>query len=150
MGIIISSSSAEVLADPARFLAQIQQGNNVYLADLDRMVMLAEVDDEDADMVSLRTDKTGVDNTIFVSTRGRGQHAPRIKIAVEPSHSLNAASTSAAMTIHDYRIVGEHVPSRIAEQAKRFIERNRAALLDYWNEKIDTLQFIERLIPPER
>jgi hypothetical protein len=62
------------------------------------LVSLAEVDDEDADRVSLRSDRIGVDNTIFVSTKGRGQHAPLIKIAVDPPDSLNAASKPASMT----------------------------------------------------
>jgi len=149
MGIVVSSSSAEVIADPARFLAEIQAGNLVYLSDLDRVVTLAEVDDEDDDMVSLRSNKTGIDNIIFVSTKGRGRHAPRIKIAVDPPDTLNAASASASMTIHDYSIRGEHVPSHIAEQARRFIERNRAVLLDYWECRIDGAQLIERLKPPE-
>src|SRR5215831_473750 len=127
MGIVVSSSSAEVIADPARFLAEIQAGNLVYLSDLDRVVTLAEVDDEDDDMVSLRSIKTGIDNIIFVSTKGRGRHAPRIKIAVDPPDTLNTASATASMTI---QIRGEHVSSHLAEQARRFIESNRAVLLD--------------------
>jgi hypothetical protein len=34
MGIIVSSSSAEIIADPERFLAKIQRGNSVYVSDL--------------------------------------------------------------------------------------------------------------------
>jgi hypothetical protein len=45
--------------------------------------------------------------------------------------------------------LGEHVPSNIAEQARLFIERNRAALLDYWECKVDTSQLIERLKRPQ-
>ena len=40
-------------------------------------------------MVSLRTERTGVDNTIFVSTKGYAQHAPRIKIAKETTKGVN-------------------------------------------------------------
>jgi len=36
--------------------------------------------DEAGDMTSLRKNKTGVDNTMFISTKGYGQHGPRIKI----------------------------------------------------------------------
>jgi hypothetical protein len=37
------------------------------------------------------------------------------------------------------------MPPHLVEQARRFIERNRTALLDYWDNKIDTPQLIERL-----
>jgi uncharacterized protein with WD repeat len=110
-------------------------------------VALAEADDEVEDMVSLPSERTGVDNTIFVSTKGYAEHAPRIKIAVDPPHTFNATSKSASMAIHDYSIRGEYVAPHIAEQAKRFIDRNREALLDYWECKIDTAQLIERLKP---
>ena len=96
-------------------------------------------------MVSLRTEKTGVDNTIFVSTKGYAQHAPRIKIAVEPPDSFNATSRSASMAIHDYTITGDYLPPHIVEQARQFIERNHQALLDYWECRIDTVQLIEWL-----
>jgi uncharacterized protein with WD repeat len=145
MSIVIPSSSAEIMANPARFLDDIRAGHLVYVSDLGGTVALAEADEEAADMVSLRSEKTGVDNTIFVSTKGYTQHSPRIKIAVDPPHTLNATSKSASMAIHDYNIRGEYVAPHIAEQAKQFIDRNREALLDYWECKIDTAQLIERV-----
>jgi hypothetical protein len=147
MTIVIPSSSAEIMADPARFLDAIRSGHVVYLSDLGGTVALAEADEEAQDMVSLRSEKTGVENTIFVSTKGYARHAPRIKIAVDPPHTFDATSKSASMTIHDCSIRGEYVAPHIAEQAKQFIDRNREALLDYWECKIDTAQLIERLNP---
>jgi hypothetical protein len=70
MTIVIPSSSAELMANPARFLEDIRAGHFVYLADLGGTVALAETDDEVEDMVSLRSEKTGMDNTIFISTKG--------------------------------------------------------------------------------
>jgi hypothetical protein len=147
MTIIIPSSSAELMANPARFLEDIRAGHVVYLSDLGRTVALAEADEEVEDMVSLRSEKTGIDNTIFISTKGYAQHAPRIKIAVDPPHSFNATSKSASMAIHDYSMTGAYVAPHVVEQAKQFIDRNREALLDYWEHKIDTAELIERLAP---
>ena len=135
------------MANPARFVDDIRAGRIVYLSDLGGTLALAEADEEAADMVSLRSEKTGVDNTIFVSTKGYGQHAPRIKIAIDPAHTFNAASKTASMAIHDCSIRGEYVAPHIAEQARQFIERNREALLDYWECKIDTAELVERLKP---
>ncbi len=147
MTIVIPSSSAELMANPARFLEDIRAGHVVYLSDLGRTVALAEADDEVEDAVSLRSEKTGVDNTIFVSTKGYAQHAPRIKIAVDPPHTFNATAKSASMAIHDYSMTGAYVAPHVVEQAKQFIDRNREALLDYWEHKIDTAELIERLAP---
>lgn len=105
---------------------------------------IAEIDEAE-DMVSLRKERTGVAHTVFVSTKGYARHAPRIRIAIDPPDSLNAAAETASMAIHDYSIAGAHMPPQLFEQAKRFIERNRAALLDYWDNKIDTAELIERL-----
>jgi hypothetical protein len=106
-----------------------------------------DADQEAEDTVSLRPVKTGVENTVFVATKGYAEHAPCIKIAVDPPHTFNATSKSASMAIHDHGIRGESLAPHIAEQAKRFIELNREALLDYWDFKIDTAQLIERLKP---
>ena len=75
------------------------------------------------------------------------QHVPRIKVAVDPPHSINATSRSASMAILDYSIAGDYVAPHVVEQTKQFVDRNRDALLDYWECKIDTAQLIERLTP---
>jgi hypothetical protein len=144
MTIIIRSSSAQIAADPAAFFSALRAGHAVHVPELGT-VALVEADQEAEDTVSLRSEKTGVENTIFVSTKGYAEHAPRIKIAVDPPDTFNATSKSASMAIHDYSIRGESVAPHIAEQARRFIDLNREALLDYWDTKIDTAQLIERL-----
>jgi hypothetical protein len=112
-------------------------------------VVFVEQDDGSADMVSLLKKTTGVDNTIFISTGEGVQHAARIKIAVDPPHTLNARSAKASMAIHDFSLRGADVPPQVVQQAKRFIELNRDALLDFWNAKISTEDLLERLKKPE-
>jgi hypothetical protein len=99
-------------------------------------------------MVSLPKYVTGVDNTIFVSTKGYGRHAPRIKIAIDPPNSFNETCINASMAIHNFSITGAYVPPWLVEQAKAFIERNRDLLLDYWNGEFDTGELFKRLRPP--
>lgn len=149
---IVPSTSAEIAADPQRLIDAIRERRIISLEDVDytiaptSAVVLADGEiDEAEDMVSMRKGRTGVDNTLFVSTKGYARDAPCIKIAIDPADSLNAAAKTASMAIHDYSIAGAHMPLHRVEQAKRFIERNRAALLDYWDNKIDTLELIERL-----
>jgi len=155
--IAVSSSTTAIQEDFARFVRDMQAGRVIYISDVGYTVapagavrLLADEDSEAEaeDMVSLRGDKTGVDNTIFVSTRGYAQHAPRIKIAIDPPDALNARSKSASMAIHDYGMTGAYAPPHVVEQAKQFIERNRDVLLKYWDCEIDTAELIRRLKAP--
>jgi hypothetical protein len=103
--------------------------------------------EEAEDMVSLRRNVTGVDATVFVSTKGYGQHAPAcIQIAVGDPASLNAVTAGLApMAIRDCALTGAAPPPHIVEQAKQFIERNRETLLSYWDGQIDTAELVEQL-----
>jgi len=100
-------------------------------------------DDEAEDMVSLRSDRTGIDNAIFVSS-GHPRHAARIKIAVDPPKSFNPRGNTASMSIHTYNVEGE-LPTRVRRQAELWIELNRDALLLYWHTEIDTEELLARL-----
>jgi hypothetical protein len=159
MSIVTALSSAVILADPTILLREFEEGNTVHITDLNYTFaptaalnqiyeLIAEEVDEAEDMASLSANMTGVDNTVFVSTKGHGRHTARIKIAIDPPDSFNTTAKTASMAIHDYSVRGEYVPTHIAEQAKKFIERNRAVLLDYWEGRINTPAMIAQLKKP--
>jgi NAD(P)H-dependent FMN reductase len=100
-------------------------------------------------MASFRREATGVDNTIWVSPKAHSRHAARVKVAIDPPDSLDPTSESATVAIHDGSVVAGDMPSGLLEQVRRFIELNRAALLDYWEQRIDTHQLSDRLKPIE-
>jgi hypothetical protein len=103
---------------------------------------------EDEDLSSLRKDRTGIDNTIWVSPK-MGSHAPRIKIAIDPPDALTPGGKTATMTIHEpHTVTGQAVPTHVIRQAETFIDRNRDALLRFWNGEIDTGQMLEQLQKP--
>ena len=84
-------------------------------------ITLPEIEEAE-DMVSLRRNVTGVDATVFVSTKGYGQHAPAcIRIAVGDRASLNAVTAGlASMAIRDCALTGAAPPPHIVEQAKQY------------------------------
>jgi hypothetical protein len=134
----------EIEALPPEMAAEVED-----FVELLRARALREQEEESAGfMVSLRKDITGVDNTVFVSTKGSGRHAARIKIAIDPPDSFNETSTSASMAIHDFSLIGAYAQPRLVEQAKAFVERNREVLLGYWNGEFDTGELFKRLQPP--
>jgi hypothetical protein len=97
-------------------------------------------------MVSYRKAVTGVDNTIFISPKGSTRHAARIKLAIDPPDSIDPRSETASIAIADGTVVaGKIVSAALLRSAQRFIELNRAALIDYWEYRIDTEELRERL-----
>jgi hypothetical protein len=129
------------MSDVERVLAELRE----LRTRIDVLATLA--DQEVEDMVSLTPQETGVRNTLFVSTKGYAQHAPRIKIAIDPPDSFSATSKSASMALHDFTVTGEHVPAHIARQAEQFIELNRQVLVDYWELRIATAELLRRIRP---
>jgi hypothetical protein len=103
---------------------------------------------EDEDLSSLRKDRTGVDNTIWVSPR-MGSHAARIKIAIDPPDALTPGGKTATMTIQKpHAVTGEAVPTHIIRQAEAFIQRNHEVLLRFWNGEIDTGEMLDQIQKP--
>jgi hypothetical protein len=88
MTTVISSSSKEIMADPARLIEAMRAGSIIQIADLDYTVVptksIAELADERAEeelleeLVSYRKDVTGIENTVFISPKGNTRHGPRI------------------------------------------------------------------------
>jgi hypothetical protein len=152
---IISSSSKDIVADPARLIEAMRAGQIIRIPDLDYTILpttaLGELADQRAEeelleeMVSYRKDVTGVENTIFISPKGNTRHAPRIQVAIDPPLSLDPRTKTASVAIADGTVVAGEVPARLLDQARRFIDANRDALIDYWEYRIDTDQLRRRL-----
>ena len=101
--------------------------------------------EEAEDMASVRRDISGIANTIFISAKGSGRHAARIKVAIDPPDSLNAWGKNTSVALHDYSIQGQNLPAALFEEVKAFIDLNREVLLAFWNCEIDTRQALDRL-----
>jgi hypothetical protein len=99
------------------------------------------------EMVSYRENVTGLDNTVFISPKGKTRHAPHIKIAIDPPDSVDPRGEMGSIAIADGAAAAGDVPRHLLEQARRFIDLNRDVLLDYWDYKIDTDELRQRLKP---
>jgi hypothetical protein len=99
--------------------------------------------DEFEEMVSYRANVTGISHTIFISPRGNADHDPRVKVAIDPPDSLDPRSRTAIVTIKGV-VIGNLDP-QLGRQVQRFVQLNRAVLLDYWDYEIDTDQLRQRL-----
>jgi hypothetical protein len=96
-------------------------------------------------MLSYRKNVTGVNNTIFISPKGNTRHAARIKLAIDPPDSVDPRGNIASVAIVDGTVVTGEVSPALLDQVQRFIDANRAVLLDYWEYRIDTDTLRRRL-----
>jgi hypothetical protein len=108
-------------------------------------VTIIEFEADLQEMVSYRKNVTGVDHTLFISPKGNAQHAPRIKVAIDPPYSLDPRSKTAAIGFDGSVLAGEIGPG-LLQQVRHFIKQNRRVLLAYWDYQIDTDELRQRLV----
>jgi hypothetical protein len=152
----VTELSSAAITDQ-RLLAAMREGRVINVPELNYSIVprtaLIDLADELAEeellqeMVSFRKNVTGVDHTIFISPRGKTRHAPRIKVAIKPSNSIDPQTETASIRIADGEVVAGSVPAPLIDQVRRFIDANRDALLDYWDYRIDTDELRQRLRP---
>lgn len=97
------------------------------------------------EMLSYCKNVTGVENTIFISTKGNSRLGPSVWLAIDPPDSVDPRGTTASVAIGDGAVVVGDIPPRLLEQVRRFIDANREVLLDYWEYRIDTDALRRRL-----
>jgi hypothetical protein len=129
-------------------LAQLPSSGLVPVEDIKQILEESFDDAEAEDMVSLPSRRTGVGNTIFISS-GNPRHAPRIKIAVDPPDSFNPRAKNVTMQLHgDNAIDGDKMPPRrVIKQAKRWIKQNFAVLMQHWDNEISGDEVVKRVVP---
>lgn len=110
-----------------------------------RWKAMSEPETEDLyEMANLYPKHTGLPMVIWVSERGRARHDARVKVSTR--HGLR-------MNINDTAVVGIRPTSVIAgvlstpdrQKVFKWISINEAALIDYWDGRIDTVDLIQQL-----
>jgi len=93
------------------------------------------------EMANLNKEITGIEPVVFCSPKGGAKHECRVKV----SNILGRATDSDlfSVALHDLSIIGEcKLTADQLESVKWWIHRNRFAILDYWKDKTNTLQFL--------
>jgi len=96
------------------------------------------------EMANLFPRTTGLPMTVWVSPRGRARHAARIKVSLTPGR-MDVGHTAVVGIRPSPRLLeGKLAPSDL-ELVVRWITLNEAALIDFWNEAIDSAELSGRL-----
>jgi hypothetical protein len=96
------------------------------------------------EMSNLFPRTTGLLLTVWVSPRGRARHAARIKVSLTPG-KMDAAHTAVVAIQPKPRLVEGKLSEADLALVSEWITLNEAALLEFWDETIDSVELGGRL-----
>ena len=97
--------------------------------------------------VNLVPRMTGVPMTVWASPRGQARHDVRVK--VNPTHGRQMITRDAvSVTVRPVpRVIAGTLSPADQQAIFQWLAINEAALVDYWDFRIDTDEFLKRLQP---
>jgi hypothetical protein len=106
---------------------------------------MTETEEDFFEMANLFPDDTGLPMVVWVSERGHARHDVRVK--VNQSHGTRMLPGNlAVVTVRPApRLVAGNLSPPDLRAVSDWIRLNEAALVDYWEYRISTAQFIQQL-----
>jgi 3-methyladenine DNA glycosylase AlkD len=105
--------------------------------------------EEDLDlfkMANLYPRNTGLPMTVWVSPRGRAQHAARIKVSKPHGDRMDLSNFAVVGINPAPALIEGSLSTPDLRAVTRWIDRNRDALNDLWDGKIDGIELAARLV----
>ena len=100
--------------------------------------------DELYEMANLFPRTTGLPLTVWVSPRGRARHGARIKVSFTPGR-MDIGHTAVVGIRPSPRLIEGNLAPADLELVSQWIRLNETALMDFWNETIDSVELGSRL-----
>ena len=104
--------------------------------------------DELFEMANLVPRTTGLPMTIWVSPRGNARHDVRVKVNIIHGDQMNIANTAVVGVRPTPHIIAGRLSSDDQRVVFEWISLNTAAIIEYWDGRIDTIelgQLLKRL-----
>ena len=108
----------------------------------------APVTDDSEDiffMTNLSPRMTGLPMCVWVSPRGNTRHDVRIKVNRSHGNKMTFDDTAVLAVRPEPRVVAGRLSSDDQRIVAAWIRLNHDAIIAYWDDQLDTGQFIERL-----
>jgi hypothetical protein len=150
--LIQQAGTATVVSGTGAFVAPISMlreiaGSPDAIQQLEEMAEALAEQEQLYAMAILGSAVTGIANTLWYIPVPEGRHGPRIKVAIDPPHAKRPGGTEATVPFDESKPASGPIPPALERQVRAFIALNTAALLDYWNLKTTTDEFVARLRP---
>ena len=104
--------------------------------------------DELFEMANLFPRTTGLPMTVWVSPRGNARHDVRVKVNMTHGDQMNIANTAIVGVRPTPHVSTGHLPPDDQRVVFEWISLNTAAIVEYWDGRIDTMelgQLLKRL-----
>jgi hypothetical protein len=99
------------------------------------------------EMVNLVPRMTGLPMTVWASPRGQARHDVRIKVSRTHGRQMIIGDAVTVAVRPGPRVIAGTLPPADRQAVFQWIAMNAAALIDYWDFRIDTDEFLQRLKP---
>ncbi len=110
----------------------------VTLADL-------EQDQDLFELADLYPRHTGLPMTVWVSPRGHAQHDARVKVCMTPGDRMDPDNFAVVALRPQSHLLHGRLSQAELSAVQAWVALNEAALLDYWDGSIDTVDLVQRL-----
>jgi hypothetical protein len=114
-------------------------------------IMTGEIDNDTLfKMANLFPDDTGLPMVIWASERGHARHDVRIKVNQSHGTRMLPGDLATVAVRPASRLVAGQLSAADLQLVSQWIALNESALVDYWEYRISTPEFIRRLqkVPP--
>ena len=102
------------------------------------------------EMANLFPRTTGLRMTVWVSLRGNARHDVRVKVNMTHGNQMNIANTAVVGVRPNPHVAAGHLSPDDQRAVFEWVSLNTAALMAYWEGRIDTIdlgQLLQRLPP---
>jgi hypothetical protein len=96
--------------------------------------------DELFEMANLFPRTTGLPMTVWVSPRGTARHDVRVKVDMPHGDQMNIGNTAVVGVRPSPHVVTSHLPPDDLRVVFAWVSPNAAALVEYWDGRIDTIE----------
>ena len=96
--------------------------------------------DELFEVANLFPRTTGLPMTVWVSPRGNARHDVRVKVNMTHGDQMHIANTAVVGVRPSPHVIAGHLPPDDLRAVFEWISLNTAALVDYWDGRIDTIE----------
>jgi hypothetical protein len=96
-------------------------------------------------MTNLSPRMTGLPVSVWVSPRGHARHDVHIKVNMTHGRQMNIDNTAVVAVRPSPRVVAGRLGSDDQRVVAEWIALNARAIIDYWDQKLDTDEFLPRL-----